>query len=123
MSEHSVGQILQAFNSIKSTLQDQNEMIRELTVKVSLLEKQNKKMEQLIYQQKLPLNNNNDELNKKNHEFQEKVTQSLRGIENSSKKAIDLIKENNNGRKKEHGLKASPFSTYSPVKGPDRALF
>jgi succinate dehydrogenase/fumarate reductase-like Fe-S protein len=97
MSEHSVGQILQAFNSIKSTLQDQNEMIRELTVKVSLLEKQNKKMEQLIYQQKSPPNNG---ITKKNHEFQEKVTQSLRCIEDSSKKAIDLIKENNNGRKK-----------------------
>lgn len=100
MSEHSVGQILKAFNSIKSILQDQNEMIRELTVKVSLLEKQNKKMEQLIYQQKSPPNNKNDEITKKNHEFQEKVTQSLRGIEDRTKKAIDLIKENNNGKKR-----------------------
>jgi flagellar hook-basal body complex protein FliE len=100
MSDKSVGQILQAFNSIKSTLQDQNKMICELTVKVSLLEKQNKKMEQLLYQHNSPQNNQNDELTKKNYEFQEKVTQSLRGIEDKSKKALELIKENNNGRKK-----------------------
>lgn len=100
MSEQSVGQILQAFNSIKSQLQEQNRMVRELTIKVSTLEGQNKKMEQLLHQIKIPSNEQSSELAKKNHEFQEKVTQRLRGIEDQSQKAIDLIKENSNNRKK-----------------------
>jgi len=100
MSEQSIGKILQAFNSINSKLQEQNGMIRELTEKVSMLEGKNKKMEQLLHQLNAPSNNPNNELTQKNHEFQEKVTQSLRGIEDKSKKAIELIKESNNGRRK-----------------------
>jgi DNA repair ATPase RecN len=100
MSEQSIGKILQALNSINSKLQEQNWMIRELTEKVSMLEGKNKKMEQLLHQLNAPSNNQNNELTQKNHEFQEKVTQSLRGIEDKSKKAIELIKESNNGRRK-----------------------
>ncbi len=100
MSEQSVGQILQAFNSIESKLQEQNGMIRELTAKVSLLEGQNKKMEQLLHQIQSPSNQQNTELAKNNHEFQEKVTQSLRGLEDKSKKTLELVKENSNSKKK-----------------------
>ena len=100
MSEQSVGQILQAFNSIESKLKEQNVMIRELTEKVSTLETQNKKMEQLLHQIKTPANQQESELAKTTYEFQEKVTQSLRSIEDKSKKSIELIKENSSGKKK-----------------------
>jgi len=100
MSEQSVGQILQAFNSIESKLQEQNGMIRELTEKVRKLENQNKNMEQLLHQIKTPSNQQGSELARSNHEFQEKVTQSLKGLEDKSKKALELIKENSGTRKK-----------------------
>ncbi|MCK6261742.1 hypothetical protein KP803_00480 [Vibrio sp. ZSDE26] len=99
MSDQNVGQILQAFNSIESKLQEQNGMIRELTAKVGLLENQNKKLEQMMLKMKPAQNSSTDQLGN-NGEFQDKVTQSLKSIEDKSKKAIELIKVNGSGVKK-----------------------
>ncbi|MGF1694419.1 hypothetical protein L4C54_01950 [Vibrio lamellibrachiae] len=99
MADQNVGQILQAFNSIESKLQEQNGMIRELTAKVSALEGQNKKLEQLMHQLKSPSSSQTN-LSGKNNEFQDKVTQSLKSIEDKSKKAIELIKVNGSSVKK-----------------------
>jgi len=99
MIDHNVGQILQAFNSIESRLQEQNGMIRELTAKVSALEERNKKLEQMMHQLKSPPSSQADQAGK-NHEFQEKVTQSLKSIEDKSKKTIEMLKVSSGGGKK-----------------------
>lgn len=98
MAEQNIGQILQAFNSIENKLQEQNSTLRELTAKVDALENQNKQLVQLVHQLRSPATSSADQSNKM--EFQHTVTQTLRSIEDKSKKTIELIKANSDKAKK-----------------------
>ncbi|ASA55288.1 hypothetical protein [Vibrio gazogenes] len=94
MADQNIGQILQSFNNIESRIQEQNGMLRELTAKVKSLEAQNKQLVQMIHQLQSHASTPPEEYGQSKAEFQEKVTRSLRSIEDKSKKAIELIKAN-----------------------------
>ncbi len=98
MAEQNIGQILQAFNSIESKLQEQNSTLKELTAKVNSLENQNKQLVQLVNQLRSSSAPQADQANKM--EFQTTVTKTLRSIEDKSKKTIELIKANSEKTKK-----------------------
>ncbi len=96
MAEQNIGQILQAFMSLESKLQEQNGLIRELTSRVKVLENQNKQLVQLVQRQQQPAASG--ESSQQNKEFQNTVTQRLRSLEDHSKKTMELIKSNNKAK-------------------------
>lgn len=100
MVEQNIRQILQAFNTIESKLQEQNGVLRELTAKVNALESQNKQLVQLIHQLQSPSMASVDQSSQSRREFQDSVTKSLRSLEDKSRKAIELIKANGGKGKK-----------------------
>lgn len=100
MVEQNIRQILQAFNTIESKLQEQNGVLRELTAKVNALESQNKQLVQLIHQLQSPSMASVDQSGQSRREFQDSVTKSLRSLEDKSRKAIELIKANGGKGKK-----------------------
>ncbi len=97
MSDNNIGQILQAFNSIESKLQEQSVTLKKLTAKVDTLETQNKQLAQLVHQSRSPSTNQPDP---SQLQFQNTVTQGLKSIEDKSKKAIELIKANSGTKKR-----------------------
>ncbi len=98
MPEQNIGQILQAFNSIESKIQDQNQMLKELSAKMNALEQQNKHLVQMVHQLQSP--SSHEPLDVHNHEFEDKVTQQLRSIEDQSKKTMEMIKANGGAKKR-----------------------
>ncbi len=100
MADHTIGQILQAFNSIESKLQEQNGVLRELTAKVNSLEGQNRQLTVLVQKLQCAPPASGELIDQQNHEFQDVVTERLRSIEDQSKKALELIKASGSGAKK-----------------------
>lgn len=97
MSDSNIGQILQAFNSIESKLQEQSVTLKKLSAKVDSLETQNKQLAQLVHKLHSPSTNQPDP---SQLQFQNTVTQNLKSIEDKSKKAIELIKANSGTKKR-----------------------
>lgn len=97
MSDSNIGQILQAFNSIESKLQEQSITLKKLSAKVDSLENQNKQLAQLVYKLHSPSTNQPDP---SQLQFQNTVTQNLKSIEDKSKKTIELIKANSGTKKR-----------------------
>ncbi|MFV0449196.1 MAG: hypothetical protein ACK5MF_12165 [Vibrio sp.] len=95
MTEQSVGQILKAINSIEAKIEQQNNVLRDLNLKVKTLESQNKQLAQMIHKLQTPAVAKTDtEQVALNKQFQASVSKSLNSIEDNSKKAIELIKAN-----------------------------
>ncbi len=110
MTDQSIGQILKAFNSIESKIEEQNNALREINLKVKTLESQNKQLAQMIHKlqtqapsaaaPKAADASSQNAMNALNKQFQENVTKSLDSIEDKSKKAIELIKANGGAKKR-----------------------
>ncbi len=101
MTDNNIGQILKAFNSIESKIEEQNGTLRELHLKVKTLESQNKQLAQMINKMQKPAApQTNYELLAQDKQFQTNVTKTLSSIEDKSKKAIELIKANGGGKKR-----------------------
>ncbi len=101
MTDQNIGQILKAFNSIESKIEEQNRALRELHLKVKTLESQNKQLAQMINKTQKPSapQTNYDQL-VQDKQFQTHVTKSLSSIEDKSKKALELIKSNGGTKKR-----------------------
>ncbi|MCE0494757.1 hypothetical protein [Vibrio salinus] len=97
MPDTNIGQILQAFHSIESKIQEQNVSLKMLSAKVEALENQNKQLVQLIHQLRSPSASQPDQ---RQLQFQNTVTQSLRAIEDKSKKTLELVKTNSETKKR-----------------------
>ncbi len=96
MTDQYIEQILRSLKSIETRVDEQNRTIRELHLKVNVLETQNKKLAQMIHKtQTVQLTPRNDkEQDLQNNQFQLSVKSMLNSIEDNSKKALELIKAN-----------------------------
>ncbi len=96
MTNQHIEQILRALKSIETRVEEQNHTIKELHLKVNVLENQNKKLAQMIHKTQTadvtPKNNTEQVI--QNKQFQTLVKDTLNSIEDNSKKALELIKAN-----------------------------
>ena len=96
MTNQHIEQILRSLKSIETRVEEQNRTIRELHLKVKVLETQNKKLAQMIHKtqtaQSTPSIDKEQDL--QNNQFQLSVKSMLNSIEDNSKKALELIKAN-----------------------------
>lgn len=100
MAEQNIGQILQAFNSIESRIKEQNGLLKELTDKVKRLEGQNKQLVQTVQQLKSSSSGPSEQVDPNKIEFQNSVKQSLKSIENQSKKTMEMVAANSGSKKR-----------------------
>ncbi len=101
MTDNNIGQILKAFNSIESKIDEQNSTLRELQLKVKTLESQNKQLAQMLNKVQKPSAPQTDyEQLAQNKQFQTSVMKSLNAIEDKSKKTMELIKANGGAKKR-----------------------
>ncbi len=100
MAEQNIGQILQAFNSIESKIKEQNGLLKDLTAKVKRLEGQNKQLVQIVQQLSASSSGPSDQVDSNKVEFQNSVKQSLKSIENQSKKTMEMVAANSGNKKR-----------------------
>ncbi len=96
MTAQHIEQVLRSLKSIEARVEEQNRTIKELHLKVNVLENQNKKLAQMIHKtqtvQSTPRNDKEQDL--QNNQFQTSVKSMLNTIDDNSKKALELIKAN-----------------------------
>ncbi len=96
MTERYIEQILKSLKSIEARVEDQNQTVKELHLKVKVLESQNKKLAQMIHKtqtvQSAPKIDSEQVI--QTNQFQTTVKNTLHSIEDNSKKALELIKAN-----------------------------
>lgn len=100
MAEQNIGQILQAFNSIESKIKEQNGMLKDLTAKVKRLEGQNKQLVQIVQQLNSSSAGPSEQVDTSKVEFQNSVKQSLKSLENQSKKTMEMVAANSGSKKR-----------------------